>query len=40
LYITLARWGKNPLFDRIWTIVSLLLMGLLVMLYSFNFWVA
>jgi hypothetical protein len=40
LYITLARWGKNPLFDRVWTIISLLLMGLLVVLYAFNFWVA
>jgi hypothetical protein len=40
LFITLARWGKNPVFDRVWTIISLLLMGLLVMLYAFNFWVA
>ena len=40
LFITLARWGKNPVFDRVWTIVSLLLMGLLAMLYAFNFWVA
>ncbi len=40
LYITLARWGKNPAFDRVWTIISLLLMGLLAMLFAFNFWVA
>lgn len=40
LFITLARWGKNPVFDRAWTIISLLLMGLLTMLYAFNFWVA
>jgi len=40
LHITLARWGKNPVFDRAWTIASLLLMGFLAMLYAFNFWVA
>jgi hypothetical protein len=40
LFITLARWGKNPVFDRVWTIISLLLMGFLAMLYAFNFWVA
>jgi Gpi18-like mannosyltransferase len=40
MFITLARWGKNPLFDRAWTLVSLLLMGLLAMLFAFNFWVA
>jgi len=40
VYIGLARWGKNPVFDRVWTIISILLMGLLAMLYAFNFWVA
>jgi Gpi18-like mannosyltransferase len=40
LFITLARWGKNPLFDRVWTLISLLLMGFFAMLYAFNFWVA
>ena len=40
LYITLARWGKNPLFDRVWTLVSLLLMGLLAMLFAFDYFVA
>jgi len=40
LFITLARWGKNPVFDRAWTLASLLLMGLLAMLFAFNFWVA
>jgi hypothetical protein len=40
VFIGLARWGKNPVFDRSWTLVSLLLMGLLAMLYAFNFWVA
>jgi hypothetical protein len=40
LFVSLARWGKNPVFDRAWTLGSLLLMGFLAMLYAFNFWVA
>ena len=40
VFITLARWGSHPLFDRAWTILSLLLMGLLAMLFAFNMWVA
>jgi len=40
VFIALARWGKNPVFDRAWTILSILLMGLLAMLYAFNMWVA
>ena len=40
VFIALARWGKNPVFDRAWTILSILLMGLLATLYAFNMWVA
>lgn len=40
MFITLARWGKNPVFDRAWTIASVLVMSLLAMLFAFNFWVA
>jgi hypothetical protein len=40
VFITLARWGKNPVFDRAWTILSILLMGLLAMLFAFDLWVA
>jgi hypothetical protein len=40
VFIALARWGRNPVFDRAWTLVSALLMGLLAMLFAFNFWVA
>jgi hypothetical protein len=40
VFYMLARWGKNPVFDRVWTIFSLLLMGLGAMLFAFNFWVA
>ncbi|HEX2557654.1 MAG TPA: hypothetical protein VHK86_04980 [Nitrososphaera sp.] len=40
VFFMLAYWGKNPVFDRAWTIFSVLLMGLLAMLFAFNFWVA
>ena len=40
VFITLARWGANPVFDRAWTLLSILLMGLLAMLFAFNMWVA
>jgi hypothetical protein len=40
VFVTLARWGKHPAFDRAWTILSLLLMGMLAMLFAFNMWVA
>jgi hypothetical protein len=40
VFIALSRWGKNPVFDRAWTILSILIMGLLSMMYAFNMWVA
>ena len=40
VFVTLARWGNNPVFDRAWTMLSILLMGLLAMLFAFNMWVA
>jgi hypothetical protein len=40
VFFVLARWGRNPVFDRAWTMFSLLLMGLLAMLFAFNYWVA
>ena len=40
VFIALAQWGRNPVFDRAWTILSLLLMGLLSMLFAFDMWVA
>jgi hypothetical protein len=39
LFWITARWGKNPVFDRIWTLVCILLLGMEVMLFSFDFWV-
>jgi hypothetical protein len=40
VFVMLARWGRNTIFDRAWTIASILLMGLLATLFAFNFWVA
>ncbi len=40
VFVMLARWGRNSAFDRVWTIASILLMGLLATLFAFNFWVA
>jgi hypothetical protein len=40
VFIALARWGANPVFDRAWTMLSILLMGMLSMLFAFNMWVA
>jgi hypothetical protein len=40
IFWVLARWGKNQAFDRSWTLLSILLMGVEVMLFSFDFWVA
>jgi len=39
-FITLARWGRHPVFDRAWMTLSVLLMGLLAMLFAFDLWVA
>ena len=38
IFILLARWGKNPVFDRSWTIISVLTMGLMATLFTFDFW--
>jgi hypothetical protein len=40
IFLVLAYWGRNPVFDRAWTILSLLLMGTLATLFAFNMWVA
>jgi hypothetical protein len=38
LFTGLSRWGQNEVFDRAWTIASLLLMGLIASLFTFNMW--
>lgn len=40
VFIALARWGKNPVFDRAWTILSILWMGSLAALFAYDMWVA
>ena len=40
VFIVLAKWGRNPVFDRAWTLISILLMGALAMLFAFDMWVA
>jgi len=38
VFLMLSRWGKNPVFDRAWTVASVLLMGMLALLFSFDMW--
>jgi Gpi18-like mannosyltransferase len=40
LFWVLADWGRRPAFDRVWSLASILLMGMQAMLFSFDFWVA
>jgi hypothetical protein len=40
VFVMLAKWGQNPVFDKVWTLASLLLMGLMACLFAFNMWVA
>jgi hypothetical protein len=40
VFFMLAYWGKNKVFDRAWTVFSILLMGFEAMLFAFNMWVA
>ena len=38
VFLFLSRLGKNPVFDRAWTIVSILIMGLMCTMYMFDMW--
>ncbi len=40
LYLFLGRLGRHEAFDRAWTLVSVLVMGILAMLFTFDMWVA
>jgi hypothetical protein len=40
IFLYLARLGENPMFDRIWTLVSILWMGALAALFALDMWVA
>lgn len=39
MYIALAILGRHRVFDKAWTLASLLLFGMSAMLYSFDMWV-
>jgi hypothetical protein len=39
IFMLLARLGKRAVFDRAWTMISILLFGVQAMLFAFNFWV-
>ncbi|MCB9436347.1 MAG: hypothetical protein H6673_05045 [Anaerolineales bacterium] len=38
MLLVLTRWGRHAVFDRIWTILSLVLFALYTMLYTQGFW--
>lgn len=40
VFIALSRWGRSRVFDRIWTIISILWMGSLAALFAYDLWVA
>lgn len=39
VFIVLGHWGKNKVFDKAWTIASILIMGMSVLLFSYDMWV-
>jgi hypothetical protein len=39
MFIFLGYLGKNKIFDKAWTLASILLMGMSVLLYSYDMWV-
>jgi hypothetical protein len=39
VFLFLGKLGKNDAFDRVWTIISILLLGVLSILFAANFWV-
>ncbi|MBZ0305779.1 MAG: hypothetical protein K8I82_06895, partial [Anaerolineae bacterium] len=38
IFFVLARWGRNPAADRIWTIISLLLLTMYLIQFTQGFW--
>jgi Gpi18-like mannosyltransferase len=38
IFLVLSRFGQSALFDRIWSLVSILFLALLTTLFSFNLW--
>ncbi len=40
LWIMLAGWGRRPSFERIWTLVSVLLLAMMGFLFAWDYWVS
>ncbi|MFZ0545511.1 MAG: hypothetical protein WAM60_08735, partial [Candidatus Promineifilaceae bacterium] len=38
IFLFLSRQGENPTFDRLWTLASILLMGVMATMYTFDMW--
>ncbi|MFM7424089.1 MAG: hypothetical protein ACKO7W_03670 [Elainella sp.] len=38
VFLLLACCGRSPVFDRIWSLISILLLAMLAALFSFDFW--
>jgi len=38
VFLFLSRLGKNPIFDKVWTIASVLIMGMMATMYMFDMW--
>jgi hypothetical protein len=38
VFLFLGRLGENPAFDRFWTIASVLLMGVMATMFTFDMW--
>ena len=38
VFLFLSRLGENKVFDRAWTLASILLMGMYALLFSFDMW--
>jgi hypothetical protein len=38
VFLVLGRLGESELFDRVWSLISILLLAMMTALFSFNFW--
>ncbi|MBL1128492.1 MAG: hypothetical protein D8M54_08270 [Chloroflexi bacterium] len=38
VFLLLSQWGVRPSFDRVWTIASVLLLGVMAMMFMFDMW--
>lgn len=38
IFLVLSQWGENTAFDRAWSLASILLMGMLATLFTFDMW--